>query len=115
MKRLALLFCDKPADIKYKTKFQQWYSYVLDIIDTKIFKPSHANNDKTKKCPKILSTLVFCNKGMEQISLNKILKFKGSVACLAVKIQLQENISVATYRLTPTVRNKILNFKETLQ
>ena len=40
------------------------------------------------------------------MSLNKILKFKGSVACLAVKIQLQENISVATHRLTPIVRHK---------
>ena len=110
-----MLFCDKPADIKYKAKFQQWYSYALDIIDTKFFKPSHANNDRTKKCPKIRFTLVFCNKGMEQINLNRILKFKGSVACLAGKIQLQENIFVATYRLTPTVRNKILNYKETVQ
>lgn len=49
------------------------------------------------------------------MSLNKILKFKGSVACLAVKIRLQENISVATHRLTPIVRNKIPNFKETVQ
>ena len=70
---------------------------------------------KTKKCPKILFTLVFCNKGMEKINLNKIFKFKGSVACLAGKIQIQENISVATYRVTPTVRNKILNYKETVQ
>ena len=31
------------------------------------------------------------------------------------KIQLQENIPVATYKLTPTIRNKILNCKETAQ
>ena len=71
---------DKPANIKRKTKIEQWYSYVLDIIDTKSFEPNHADNDKTKKCSKILFTVVFNNKGTEQMNLNKILKVKGSVA-----------------------------------
>ena len=97
--RIALLCRDKPADTKCKTKIEQWYNYVLDISDINIFKSSHADNDKTKKCTKIPFTLVFYSKRMEQMNLNKILKVKGSVARLAGKIQLQQNILVATYRL----------------
>lgn len=31
------------------------------------------------------------------------------------KMQLQENVSVETYRLTPTIKNKNLNYKVTVQ
>ena len=34
---------------------------------------------------------------------------------MAGKIQLQENILVVTCRLTPTIRNKFLNYKKTVQ
>ena len=46
---------------------------------------------------------MFCDKGIEQINLNTILKFEDSITRLPGKIQLQENIPVATYRLTPTI------------
>ena len=52
---------------------------------------------------------------MKQTNLNRILKSEVSVARLPRKIQLQENIAVATYNLTPTIRNKILNYKETAE
>ena len=55
------------------------------------------------------------NKGIEQIGLNRILKSKGSITRSSRKKQLQEHIPVAKYRLTPTIRNKILNDRETVQ
>ena len=82
LKRIALLCRDKPPEIKYNPKFEQWYSYALDIIDTKTFKPSHVDNYKTKICPKNVFIVTLHDKGMEQINLNRILKSKVLVhAC----------------------------------
>ena len=52
---------------------------------------------------------MFCHKGMEQINPNRILDFESSIANISGKIQLQENIPMAKYRITLTMRNKILS------
>ena len=52
--------------------------------------------------------VTFWNKGMGKINLNRILKSEGSITHLPRKMQLQENIHVATCWLTPAKRNKIL-------
>ena len=52
---------------------------------------------------------------MEQINCNTVLKSKGSITCLPGKIHPQENIPVATYTLTATIKNNILNCKGTVQ
>ena len=44
----------------------------MDEIDTKNFKPCYADNNKTKKWPKVLSTVMVCNKGIEQVNRNGI-------------------------------------------
>ena len=100
-----MLCPDKPPEIKHNPKFEKWYSSALDIFHTKIFKPNQAGNNKTKTCPKNVFTVMFCNKGMEEKNLNRSLKSKGSITLLPEKIEAQENIPVATYRLTLTVRN----------
>ena len=64
---------------------------------------------------KHIFTVICCNKEREQINCNRILRSDGSNTHLLGKIQLQENIPVATYKLTPTIRTKILNCKETAQ
>ena len=84
----ALLFRDKPLEIKYDPNFHQWCSYVLDIININISKTSYADNNETLS--------------------RKHTHFLG-------KIQLQENIPVARYRFIPIVRNKILDYKGTVQ
>ena len=66
-------------------KLEKWHSCILDIIDIKLFKLSHAGNNKTKKCPKGNFTVMLCNKGMEQINPNRIIKSKGSITRLAEK------------------------------
>ena len=53
---------------------------------------------------------MFCNKEMEQINLNIILNFEGSVTHFPGKIKLQENIPVATHMVTSVTRiTEILN------
>lgn len=52
---------------------------------------------------------------MKQINLNRILKSEGSLALLQGKIQLQENVPVAKYRLTSKIRHEVWNYKETAQ
>ena len=62
------------------------------------------------KIPKNIFTLVFCNKEMEQINFNIILNFEGSVTHFPGKINLQENIPVATHMVTSVTRiTEILN------
>lgn len=84
-----------------------------DRIDTKFFKPSQAENNKTRKCSKNIFIVVFCNKRVEQ-SIDRNLKSKGSIPHFRGKRQLQENVRVITYRLTPAVGNNVLNYKKTL-
>ena len=52
---------------------------------------------------------------MEQINLNRIVKYDNSIIHLPETIQLQKGIPVATYKLTPTIRNKVLFHNETVQ
>ena len=64
---------------------------------------------------KNIFTAMCCNKGIEQINFNRTLKSESFNTHLPGKIQLQENILVATYRLTTAITNKILNCLETAQ
>ena len=86
----------------------------MDRIVTKIFKASYTDK-KNKKCSKNTFTAVFCNKGMDQLNLNRIFKSNVSIAHLSRKIQVQVNVPLPTCRLTPTIRNNISNYKETVQ
>ena len=64
---------------------------------------------------KNIFTVMFCNERREQINVYRILKSEGLLARLPGKIQLQENIPVNVYRVTPIIRNRFLNYNETLQ
>ena len=74
------------------------------MIGTKTFKPTPADNNKNRKCLKNILTVMFCNNRMRQINLNRILKFKTSIARLPGEMQLRENIPLATFKLTPTIK-----------
>ena len=99
LKEIALIFRDKSAELQYQTKFDQWYDYVLDIIDTKLFKPSFRSKNQTKKNPQNICTVEFCNKGIELINLNKIFKSKQAVDCLPVKLKEPDFIPTVAYKL----------------
>ena len=109
LKQIAgeILHNNNKFDFDYKN--EQYYLYILDIIDTKIFKPkAHPN----KAAPKHICTVNFDNKGVETIKLPKILNDPEVVSKLPGDMQDKENIPVVTYRLGGTIRNKILNYKD---
>ena len=70
---------------------------------------------RLENAQKNIFTVMFCNERREQINVNRILKSEGLLARLPGKIQLQENIPVSVYRLTSIIRNRFLNYNETLQ
>ena len=91
-------------------KLEKWYSFVLDIIDIKLFKLIHAGNNKTKKCAKGNFTVMLCNKGMEQINPNKIIiKSKGSITRLTEKNTAPRKYSCAY--IQAYTNNKKQHFK----
>ena len=87
----------------------QAHCYILDIIDTKIFKPSYKS--KSKLPPENLCIVQFNSKAIEMIRLPSILKNHEVIKLLPDVLQKQENIPVVTYRLGKTIRNKIVNYK----
>ena len=74
LQKTALLYHDKPPEIEYNPKLEQWYSYALDKIGTTNLKPTHVDNNMIKKYLKNVFTVTFYDKGMEQINLNRTLK-----------------------------------------
>ena len=88
----------KSSKIKYNSEFELWCSCVLDIIDTKTFKPSQGDSNKTKHHLKNVFSVMICYKVMEIVNLNRTLKSDGSITHLPGKVQLQENIPVSAYR-----------------
>ena len=87
----------------------QAHCLILDIIDTKIFKPSYKL--KSKLPPENLCIVQFNNKAVESIRLPSILKDREVLNLLPDVLQKQENIPVVTYKLGKTIRNKIVNYK----
>ena len=92
-------------------KVKRWYNLIIDIFFTKIYKEEKTN--KTKKIPKYIFPLYFDNKGLEFIRLNNILRNPDVKSKLPNHFQNDDSPSVV-YNLSSTIRNKILNYKETV-
>ena len=90
--------------------FEQWYDLICDIIDSKLYKPPIIK--EPKNAPKFVCAINFINKGMEKIGLSKIMNDKEYLDKLPEKFQ-SEKICV-TYKLGNPIRNKIFNYKETV-
>ena len=86
--------------------------YILDIIDTKFYKPQEKKISKPR--PKNVCIISFENKGMNLTHINKIFRSAEVTSALPVNFQTEEDIPISTMRLSKTVRNKILNYKETV-
>ena len=94
---------------------------MLDIIDSKLYRPKASN----KKSPsKNICITNFKNKAIEytmELSWYIKLSKTRNKSCIAQKIVLaqlsrelpnKENRPLITYKLTITIRNKILNYKD---
>ena len=94
--------------------FHQWYDLVCDIIDCKLYK--HPKIKNIKKAPKFVCVVEFINKGLDNIGLSKILNKQNVFEKLPAKLKSQENDKICvTYKLRNPIRNKIFNYKETVE
>ena len=94
---------NNPSDLQQN--LDQYYTCLLDIIDSKLYRPKTSNKN---------SIINFQNKAIEYIRLSQILNKPDVVAQLPRKLQKKESRRVITYKLTNTIRNKILNCKDTV-
>ena len=90
-----------------------WYLYIIDIIDTKLYKPPP--NSPKKKRPENILPLKFINKGMEHINLSEILNLPDVVQSLPISLQTEENVPNVVMKLTSPIRSSIMNYEETVR
>ena len=91
----------------------QCYHYIVDIIDTKLFVPEPTVVKRS--APKNICIVQFANKGMDDIRLPKIFRMAEVKTLLPELLQSDEDIPTVTMKLTQPIRNKILNYKATVQ
>ena len=110
LKEIAFHILERDTFTFYDNRFQ-WYHYILDIIDTKLFKSSEV---KKKLPPKNVVTIRFVNKGLDEIHINSIFHSPEVISLLPEELQKEEEIPSCTMKLDPPIRNKILNYRETV-
>jgi len=94
-------------------KYINYHQFILDIIDIKLY---HKRKLTTKKSPpKHVCVVKFDNKDLEPINLSKIFHFPDVTSALFSDLQSEDHIPVVTYKLGGTIRNKILNYKDTVE
>ena len=94
-----------------KENLDQYYFYMLDIIDSKLYRSTTATK---KTSPKNICVINFQNKAIEHIKLSKILNEPDVISQLPMELQNKENRPIITYKLSSTIRNKIFNYKDTV-
>ena len=94
-------------------KKEQLYLYILDIIDTKLL-PKSPPSTKTKEKPKNVCVIHFVNKGIDHLHLPSIFKNPNIVAHLPDVLKEENHLPIVTTRLDAPIRNKILNYKNTV-
>lgn len=83
-----------------------FYNYVLDIINSKIYKSKEAVPKETHK---YICFVQFESKVLETIRLQKIFNQLDIIKKLPTDLQEKENIPTVTNNIGNTIRNKILN------
>ena len=91
---------------------KRWFDIIIDTYFTKVYIDDKKGN--TKKSPKYILPIYFDNKGLELIRLHSILRNDEVKAKLPDQFQSDETPSIV-YSLGNTIRNKILNYKDTVQ
>ena len=90
---------------------EQWYLLISDIIETSLWKEVTLPVKVHLENPCIIN---FSNKGFNRLTLSKIFRSPDIIAFLPPQLQSETNVPFPTYKLDPPIRNKILNYKETV-
>ena len=62
----------RQENVEFNETWEQWYQFILDIVDTKLYKPSQPK--KSKEPPKNVCVISFVNKGIDHLCLPSIFK-----------------------------------------
>ena len=100
---------NNPSDLQQN--LDQYYIYMLDTIDCKLYRPKTLNK---KTSPKNICIINFQNKAIEYIKPSEILNKPYVIAQQPRELQNKENRPVITYKFTNTIRNRVLNYKYTV-
>ena len=93
-------------------QMEQCCFYIMDIIDSKFYKP---HTKKHRKGPKFKCLIEFHNKAVETIRLNSIFRLPEVIHLLPSEMRKEDDIPMVTYNLSATVRSKIFNYKKTVE
>ena len=69
---------------------------------------------KRKSVPKNVITIKFVNKEIDDIHLSKIFRSAEVTSLLPDELQPEDDIPSVTMKLTPPIRSKILNYRDTV-
>ena len=90
---------------------KRWLDLIVDTFFTKIFKEEPPK--KLKSRPKYILPIYFDNKGLQLLRLNRILHEPDVKTKLPPEFREDDSPSIV-YSLSSTIRNKILNYKDTV-
>ena len=111
LKEIAFHILERDTFQFYDHRFQV-YHYILDIIDTKLYKPSQKL--PTKNIPKNVITINFVNKGLDDIHISRILRSAEVTSLLPEVLQVDDEKPMCTMKLDAPIRSKILNYQDTV-
>ena len=110
LKQIASHIIDQHWNIDGDCK--RWFSFILDIIDTKLYRSE--KKVMNKKITKSICKVNFVNKGLEHIRLSKIINSPEIVGHLPESLKDTDRRIMISYKLKNPIRNKILNYKQTV-
>ena len=100
-------------NIFHDDRFIRWHDLILDIIDTKIYKPPPVKDKKPQ--PRFKLRVKFVNKGLDFIKIRSIIKSDEVTSLLPSCISDEDKIPSVLHKLEPTIRNKIFNYRQTVE
>ena len=101
------------SEIHLHEKRQQWYLYILDIIDTKLLQVEP--EVPKKKVPENICTIKFINKGMDLINLSELLRQQDVLQSLPENLQDESRQPQVVMKLESPIRHKIMNYEDTVR
>ena len=110
LKKLAVE-ADKREKENCEYNLTRWYAMIKDYFFTKKFKSQ--KEKKPKKKMKVRIPVMFHNKGLDMIKLSSIINHPDVLSSYPHAGE-EDKIPAVIYRLYPSIRSKIFNYKETV-
>ena len=110
LKEIAFYIIER-SKYDFDEKHEQCYLYILDVIDTKLYKePVKA----VKQFRKNVCTVRFINNGIDDIRLSQIFNLPEVITTLPEELLEKDEIPSVAMKLDSPIRNKILNYWQTV-